>query len=202
MALPESVRVKLSSEDAAAISITPVVVQMLPMKDLVELMLAGSGKDAARIADLLRRGSLVSGASRYRWEPLVAGEDDVRELLAAFPDPDSTRPFLAKHCVKVMFSGSSGGLEMTRETGSRKKPLRRHSFWERMLEEIDKHAPEYDSYSYQEKADVFRLPLNSGLLSSLRRDSQLLAYSTLARQLDLGHFDFVSLYVARARASR
>jgi len=64
MALPPIVRVKLSSEAAESISITPVVVREMPVRELVEYMLGVTGKDEARIRELLLRGSLVSGASR------------------------------------------------------------------------------------------------------------------------------------------
>ena len=67
MALPPTVRVKLSSEAAESISITPVVVQEMPVRELVEYMLGVTGKDEARIRELLLRGTLVSGASRFRW---------------------------------------------------------------------------------------------------------------------------------------
>ncbi len=45
MALPHTIRVKLSSEAAGALSITAVVVQDLPLRDLVEHMLGVVGKD-------------------------------------------------------------------------------------------------------------------------------------------------------------
>jgi len=48
MSLPATVRVKLSSEAAGSISITRVVVQDLPVRDLVEHMLGITGKDEAR----------------------------------------------------------------------------------------------------------------------------------------------------------
>ena len=67
MSLPATVRVKLSSEAAGSISITRVVVQDLPVRDLVEHMLGITGKDEARVRELLLRGALVSGASRFRW---------------------------------------------------------------------------------------------------------------------------------------
>src|SRR5450756_1325760 len=73
MALPPTVRVKLSSEAAESISITPVVVQEMPVRELVEYMLGVTGKDEARIRELLLRGSLVSGASRFRWTGWDAG---------------------------------------------------------------------------------------------------------------------------------
>ena len=56
MSLPGTVRVKLSSEEAGAVSVTPVVVREMPLGDLVELMLDLAGKDAARIRELLLRG--------------------------------------------------------------------------------------------------------------------------------------------------
>ena len=79
MALPPTVRVKLSSEAAESISITPVVVQEMPVGELVEYMLGVTGKDEARIRELLLRGSLVSGASRFRWTGWDAGLENLRE---------------------------------------------------------------------------------------------------------------------------
>ena len=67
MPLLDTIRVKLSSEAAEYVSITPVVVQEMPVRDLVEHMLGITGKDEARVRDLLLRGTLVSGASRFRW---------------------------------------------------------------------------------------------------------------------------------------
>ena len=67
MSLPDRVRVKLSSEAAEGISITPVVVQEIGTRELVEYMLGLTGKDEARVRELLLRGTLVSGASRFRW---------------------------------------------------------------------------------------------------------------------------------------
>jgi hypothetical protein len=59
MALPEVIRVKLSSEDAGAISITPVVVQEMLLRELVEHMLGVVGKDHARVREILIRGMLA-----------------------------------------------------------------------------------------------------------------------------------------------
>src|ERR1035437_4266018 len=86
--LPQTVRVKLSSEVAEAISITPVVVQELPVRELIEHMLGITGKDGPRVRELLRRGTLVSGASRFRWVGWEADIEGVRQILAAFPDAD------------------------------------------------------------------------------------------------------------------
>src|SRR5208282_3487365 len=98
MALPAIVRVKLSSEGAESISITPVVVREMPVRELVEHMLGVTGKDETRIRDLLLRGNLVSGATRFRWTGWEADLEGVRELLATFPDADASRRFAAANC--------------------------------------------------------------------------------------------------------
>ena len=111
MALPQRVRVKLSSEAAGAISITPVVVQELPLRELVEHMLGAAGKDEARIAEMLRRGTLVVGASRFRWEGWEAEPEGLRELLATFrmptPRVPSPPPAACARCCAAGARGSS-----------------------------------------------------------------------------------------------
>jgi hypothetical protein len=57
MALPETIKVKLSSEAAEGISLTAVVVREMPFRELFELMLPLTGKQAQRIRDLLRAGN-------------------------------------------------------------------------------------------------------------------------------------------------
>src|SRR5579863_235688 len=90
MSLPETVRVKLSSEAAGYVSVTPVVVREMPTRDLVELMLGITGKDEARVRDLLLRGTLVSGASRFRWTGWEA--DRERSVRCCRPFRTPTQP--------------------------------------------------------------------------------------------------------------
>ena len=139
MALPPTIRVKLSSEAADSISLTPVVVQEMPLRDLIEHMLGVTGKDEARIRDLLLRGTLVSGASRFRWAGWEAEVDDLRELLATFPDPDPTRAFRSAHCTRVILRGGRQAIEITREAGSRKGLFQRKTFWD-VLMNVDRRA--------------------------------------------------------------
>src|SRR5690348_15504309 len=105
MALPDRVRVKLSSEAAESISITPVVAREMPLRELVEYMLGVTGKDEARIQELLLRGSLVSGASRFRWAGWEAEPQALRDLLGSFPDPEPARPFTPEQCVRAILRG-------------------------------------------------------------------------------------------------
>src|SRR5207302_7603968 len=130
MPLPPTVRVKLSSEAAEAISLTPVVVQELAMRDLVEHILGVTGKDEARIGELLLRGALVSGASRFRWQGWEADRDDMRTLLATFPDPEPARPFLAANCVRAVLRGGRQAISLAREAAARKGMFQRTSLWD------------------------------------------------------------------------
>src|SRR5579859_6103389 len=105
MPLPPTVRVKLSSEVAESISITPVVIREIPIRELIEHMLGITGKDVPRLHELLRRGTLVSGASRFRWVGWDADHEAIRELLGDFPDPDPKRPFSPELCFRAALRG-------------------------------------------------------------------------------------------------
>src|SRR5579871_3295257 len=147
MALPQTVRVKLSSEAAEAISLTPVVVQEMPVRELVEHMLGVTGKDHARIRELLLRGTLVSGASRFRWAGWEAETDGLRELLATFPDPDPTSVFAPAYCMRVVLRGGRQAIDITCEAGSRKGFFQRKTFWDVLMTVVAAAAPVYSGYS-------------------------------------------------------
>src|SRR5262249_5318842 len=112
MALPQTIRVKLSSEVAESISITRVVVQELPMRELIEHILGVVGKDESRIREILLRGTLVSGASRFRWPGWEADAESLRESLAAFPDADPSLPFAAARCIRATLRGGRQTIEI------------------------------------------------------------------------------------------
>jgi len=136
MALPQTVRVKLSSEVAGAISITPVVLQELPVRELVEHLLGVAGKDESRIREILLRGTLVSGASRFRWAAWEADLESLRELLATFPDADPSRPFAAAGCIRAILRGGRHAIEIPREAAARKSLFQRKTFWDLLMEVI------------------------------------------------------------------
>src|SRR3954454_5005020 len=118
MALPPTIRVKLSSEAAGSISLTPVVAQELPVRELIEHMLGVTGKDEGRIRELLLRGSLVSRGSRFRSDGWEVDVVELRELLGTFPDPDPSCPFRAAQCTRIILRGGRQAIEITREAGS------------------------------------------------------------------------------------
>ena len=131
MPAPSIVRVKLSSEAAGAISITPVVVRDLPFPELLEEIAAVCGKDVVRTAEILRRGNLVSGATRFRWPPLELTTAELCTALAFLPDPEPARPFAAARCTQAVFAGPGVLIAVERGAGSARRFLRRATFWRR-----------------------------------------------------------------------
>ncbi len=197
MALPPTLRVKLSSEAAGSISLSPVVVREMPLRELVELMLGFHGKDVARVCELLRRGSLVSGASRFRWEGWEADPAEVRALLATFPDPDPTLPFSGERSTRAVFLGARARIDLPREAGARRRWLRRRSFWDAVAEVVCCGEPVYAGYSYKERADCYRMALSRQQAARLRACAPRLVYSSLGEQFRTAELDAVELYVPR-----
>jgi hypothetical protein len=202
MPLPETIRVKLSSEAAEYVSLTPVVVQEMPVRDLVEHMLGVTGKDEARVRDLLLRGTLVSGASRFRWTGWEADMESVRTLLAAFPDPDPARAFIASQCTRVILRGPRQPITIPREAAERRsvvsRLLRRKSFWEHLMAIADSGNPRYGSYSYRDRADLYHLPLPAPDLKRIREAARLVRYTALQAQIRNSPIESADLYVVRA----
>src|ERR1022692_364212 len=197
MALPPTVRVKLSSEAAESISITPVVVQEMPVGELVEYMLGVTGKDEARIRELLLRGSLVSGASRFRWTGWDAGLENLRELLATFPDPDPSRRFSAANCTRATLRGGRQAIEISREAGGRKGLFQRESFWDALMKVIDGATPAYVGYSYRERCDRYLRDFTHAELEQIRGASGLVRYTILSDQIRTLAFTHAELWVKR-----
>ncbi|HEV3330206.1 MAG TPA: hypothetical protein VG096_04450 [Bryobacteraceae bacterium] len=198
MQLPETVRVKLSSEEAGALSITPVVVQELSMRDLLELVLGATGKDEARIREILLRGSLVAGASRFRWpgwEPDLGG---IRALLATFPDPDPSRPFAAERCIRAILRGGRQAVEVHREAASHKRPFHHDSFWDFMMEVTAAAEMHYCGYSYRDRADRYTRDFTGAEVDQIRAGSSRVKYSTLRDQILRSAFQHAELLVVRS----
>jgi hypothetical protein len=197
MALPQTIRVKLSSEAAEAISLTPVVVQELLTRDLIEHMLGITGKDEVRIRELLKRGTLVSGASRFRWLGWDADPLGVREMLETFPDADPSRLFAAARCVRAILRGGRQAIEISREAGGRKGLFQRASFWDLLMEVAGAAPAAYGGYSYKDRADWFRRELSAAESERIRASSDAVRFSTLRDQVRAGAFAHIELYCQR-----
>ncbi len=197
MPLPETVPVKISSEAAGYVTMTPVVRQQLPLADFMETIVRVTGKDAVRIRGILRQGALVSGASRFRWEPLEVSTEEIARVLQAFPDALPERAFDASRCVRAALTGGRAPIELTREAASRKGWLQRRSFWQTLMEAAAELSPVYQQYSYADRADVYRLDLPAETARSLRDQAGLLRYSSLEAQVREYSYDRVELWVER-----
>jgi len=199
MSLPDRIRVKLSSEAAEGISITPVVAREMPLRELVEYMLGVTGKDEARVRELLLRGTLVSGASRFRWSGWEADAESLVELLGTFPDPEPLRPFTPEHCVRVILRGGRQMIEIPREAGLRKPMFRRMTFWDVLLEAAVSGELRYHTYSYKDRADVYHSGLNPAGVDRLRGSANLVTYTSLRDRIQSEAFHTADLYVERIK---
>lgn len=197
MPLPQTIRVKLSSEAAEAIALTPVVVQELAVRDLIGHMLGITGKDETRIRELLKRGTLVSGASRFRWTGWEADADGVREVLGTFPDADPSRQFEASRCVRAILRGGRQAIEIPREAGARKGLFQRASFWDLLMEVASAANAAYGGYSYRDRADWFRRELTVAETERIRAGSDSVRFSTMRDQVRDGAFVQMELCVIR-----
>ena len=177
---------------------TPVVMREMPLGELVELMLDLAGKDAARVRELLLRGTLVSGASRYRWEGWQADLGDLGELLASLPGPDPGRPFVADRCAQVWMRGASLRAGVPRAALTRRRLLHRRSFWDVLMEAVAGGGLEYAGYSYKDRADRFRLKVTDEVSRRIRENAGLLCYTSLENQIRLGRVESVEFLVERA----
>ncbi len=196
MPLPQAIRVKLSSEAAEAISVTPVVVQDLAVRELIEHMLGITGKDEPRILELLRRGTLVSGASRFRWTGWQPDLEDLRELLATFPDPDPGLPFRPERCVRAVLRGGRQAIDIPREAAERKGIFQRTAFWDDLMGVMTAGAS-YAGYSYRDRADRYLRALPPEDIERIRTVSEGVRYTTLRDQIRSVGFTAAELYVLR-----
>lgn len=198
MALPSVIRVKLSPDEAGAISIRPVVVRDMPIHELMDAIVEQVGKDPARVRRLLESGTLVAGASRYRWQGCSPGPDELEVLLRRYPDPDPERTFAPEHCRLVVLHFAHGGLlELRRDALVKKSWLRRRSFWDVLMELIGAGELRYREYSYAHHADRYRLPVTPAASRTLSKARSLLAYSGVARRLETSPVVNVDFLVAR-----
>jgi hypothetical protein len=196
MPLPELVRVKLSSEAAEFVALTPVVARDMPLAELLEQVLSATGPDAARVCGILKRGSLVSGATRYRWAGCVCEEDEIAGLIASLPGPEPHRPLRLEHCARFVLSAGTGRVEISREHAQETRLLKRRSFWQSLEEAVS--APVYVGYLYRDRSDHYRVAVSAETRARLQEEAALLRYDTLTRQIRALEFHSIEFIVKRA----
>lgn len=197
MPLPDTIRVKLSTEAVEAISFSPVVVRDMPFRELFEMIVSLTGKHTERIREILARGTLVNSASRFRWQGWEAAAVDIEAMLAAFPDSDPSRVFDATRCVKVVVRGGIAPVELPRAAAAERRLLRGESFWDVLAAMVDVKPPTYLEYSYREKADRYRLTPDASERQRIVAAAPLLRYSTLVQQITRSPIEAVDFLVSR-----
>jgi hypothetical protein len=162
--LPESILVRYTEEEAGYVTVRPVVRQTFRLDELLDMVLSVTGKDAARIRQILRSGTVVYHFYRYSWAGFDADEAELAAALTRFPDADPSRAFDADKCMSAVFEDAGVNakplLELDRTAGLKRRMFRGQSFWERLLEIAEREKPAYQSYSYARRADLYRLDLN------------------------------------------
>ena len=197
MALPQTIRVKLMSEAAGFISLSPVVAQELPLRELIEQLLAVTGKDAERIREILQRGTMVIGASRYRWAGWDADMDELRQLLAGFPGSDPARPFLAERCICMVLAGEGQEVSILREAAARRRMLRRRTLWDDLMAVAGERAAAYAGYSYRYRADRYIRELSSGEAARIRDAARRARFDALSGRVRPPAFTRAELFAER-----
>jgi hypothetical protein len=193
----ELVTVKISSEAAGYLSISQVVVQQMPLPELVGVILGVTGKNLDRVCEVLRRGVLVADASRFRWPGWDADADAIRRVFDAFPDSDPLREFNEDLCVRAVLGGEHCRIEIAREAGQARPLLRRGSFWDALMRVAGAVRPRYLEYSFKDKADRYRVDLSKDLAIQVYEAAKRLRYSAIKARIAASAIEWVELHTAR-----
>jgi hypothetical protein len=205
--LPESIPVRYTEEEAGYVTVRPIVRQTFRLDELLDMILSVTGKDAARIRQILHSGTVVYHFFRYSWARFDADETELSAALALFPDADPSRPFDADKCTLAVFESAGAHpkhlLELDRAAGRKRRMFRGESFWERLLEIAAGEKPAYQNYSYSHRADLYQLDLSGQIISQIGQAAKRLAPGDLRSALRvLSSAERVLLFCPRSRSRR
>lgn len=172
MPLPETIPVKYSEEEAEYLSLRPVVRQTFRLRELVDMVLAVTGKDSERVRQVLRSGTAVFHFYRYWWQGFEADAAELARLLAEFPDAQPDRAFRMEECTLAWLETALGrvALRLEKQHASQRRLLRRRSLWDCLAELVERNAPRYSHYSYEQRADCFEATLSPDDWPQTQRD--------------------------------
>jgi len=163
MPLPSQIPVRYSEEDAAYVSVRPVVKQVFRLHELADLVVSIAGKDPARVQQIFRSGTAVYHGYRYWWDGIAVEASEIAALLAPFPDDDPSRAFEPGKATAALLEMGGGTqchvAEISREEAAAKKFLGRLSPWQVLLQCAASHTARYEKYSHSRRADLFRISL-------------------------------------------
>ena len=187
MPLPETIPVRYTEEEAGYVTVRPLVRQTFRLDELLDMILSVAGKDVTRVQQLLHSGTVVYHFYRYSWAGFDASETELAAALAHFPDADPLRPFAADQCTNAIFDGAGANprqlLDLDRATASKRRLFRGQSFWEGLMEIAAGENPAYQKYSYERRADLYRLELDAENISRIEEAVNRLATGKLRSAL-------------------
>ena len=185
MPLPESIAVTYTEEDAGYVDVQPVIKQSFQLRELLDLVLSVTGKDSARIQQILRAGTVVYHFYRYRWIGFETAAGEVDTLLAHFPSDDPSRPFRAEDCNAVVLESIAPlgrQVHISKEAGERKRFFRSGNFWKALLATTTKVNPKYLKYSYSLRADLFQTEITNDEFNELSNQAKRLAVTEFRKK--------------------
>lgn len=199
MPFPETIPVKYSEEEAEFISMRPLVRQTFRPAELVDMIVAVAGKDALRIQQILRSGTVVFHSYRYWWQGFDAEPNKLSEFLAGYPDANPSRPFRAEDCAEaILESGAASApdsllqtpaprhtFRLRRKDASHKRPFRTRSLWDALMDLTRPAPPAYREYSYALRGDIYAVRPNDAQLAHLLQQAAKLAPRSMRPQLAL-----------------
>jgi len=171
MPLPETIAMRFTEEDAGYVTVRPVVKQTFRLAELTDMVVSVTGKNASRVQQIFRAGTVVYNGYRYWWDGFASKEDEVTGLLALFPDDDPARVFDPAEVTAVSLEIGGGTqrslVGIARREASAKKLFQKRNPWEILLKAAQDSTPRYEKYSHAERADVYRVHLPFEMAASL-----------------------------------
>ena len=171
MPLPETIAMRFTEEDAGYVTVRPVVKQTFRLAELTDMVVSVTGKNASRVQQIFRAGTVVYNGYRYWWDGFASKEDEVTGLLALFPDDDPARVFNPAEVTTVSLEIGGGTqrslIGIARREALAKKLFHHRNPWEILLKAAQDSTPRYEKYSHAERADVYRVHLSFEMAASL-----------------------------------
>jgi hypothetical protein len=183
--LPATIPVRFTEEEADYVSIRPVRRQTFQLRELIDMILRITGRDLARVRQILRSGTVVFHAYRYWWSGFDADATELAQLLDEFPCDDPSRAFQPSICTVILLegAGSRPPVEVVREAADRKPLFASRSFWDCLLEFAGPPLT-YAGYSFERRADLYKSDVAPKKGTALQRDAARLAPRALRGALE------------------
>jgi hypothetical protein len=163
MSLPPEIPTRYAEEDAGYMSVRPVFNQTFRLQELADMVVSVVGKNAVRVQQIFRAGTIVYNGYRYWWDALQVENSEVDALLLSFPEDEPSRPFEAQAATMALLEMGGGTqrsvAEIERSEASRKRLFGKESPWMVLLRLANDSNLHYEKFSHAKKADLYRISL-------------------------------------------